>query len=264
MAERSRDVALVPGVDRALALDLYSCGIRTYDDLSMRVDTASPQILQAARAMATNTEIVLQRPVIPPSSCYVMFDLEGLPPQLDELEKVYLWGMQTRGDETGPYMGVCAGFGEDGDREGWHLFLSAAQHIFERHGDVPFVHWAAHDKRTITRYVERFGDRDGVAQRVTMNLLDLLAVTQSSIALPLPSYSLKVVEKHVGFERALPEAHGEWSVAAFIEAVETHDEDRRRVLMEQIRQYNREDLGAMWAVQTWLQRQGHGPSPPGL
>jgi hypothetical protein len=22
-----------------------------------------------------------------------MFDLEGLPPQLDELEKIYLWGM---------------------------------------------------------------------------------------------------------------------------------------------------------------------------
>ena len=42
---------------------------------------------------------------------FVMFDLEGLPPQLDELDKVYLSGMQViEADESGPM--VSAGFGD--------------------------------------------------------------------------------------------------------------------------------------------------------
>ena len=44
-------------------------------------------ILRMARAMASGREIVIQTPAIPAYSNYVMFDLEGLPPQLDETEK---------------------------------------------------------------------------------------------------------------------------------------------------------------------------------
>jgi hypothetical protein len=83
----------------------------------------------------------------------------GLPPQLDQLEKVYLWGLQVRGVETGPYAGATAGFEQDGDREGWFAFLAAARDVFSRYGDVPFVHWASYEKSTLARYVERYGDR---------------------------------------------------------------------------------------------------------
>ena len=34
---------------------------------------------------------------IPMRDNYIMFDLEGMPPHLDELEKIYLWGMQVYG-----------------------------------------------------------------------------------------------------------------------------------------------------------------------
>lgn len=36
--------------------------------------------------------MILVAPQIPDSPHFAMFDFEGLPPQLDELEKVYLWG----------------------------------------------------------------------------------------------------------------------------------------------------------------------------
>jgi predicted RecB family nuclease len=88
---------------------------------------------------------------------------------------------------------------------------------------------------------------------VRRNLLDLLTVTQSSILLPLPRYSLDLVGQYVGFERTLPEANGRWSMAAFIAAVENRDERHRQALLERIRSYNREDLEALWAVQRWLQ-----------
>jgi predicted RecB family nuclease len=101
-------------------------------------------------------------------------------------------------------------------------------------------------------YIQRFGDPKRIARRIRRNLLDLLPVTQSSVALPLPSYSLKVVEKYVGFRRTLEEANGDWAMATYIEATETEDEERRTELYQRVLDYNREDLAATWAVLSWL------------
>jgi predicted RecB family nuclease len=100
--------------------------------------------------------------------------------------------------------------------------------------------------------VERYGDRAGIASIIKANLLDLLPMTQKSIALPLPSYSLKVVEKYVGYKRTLDEVAGDWAMAKYIEATETEDKKQRDDLMDQILAYNREDLEATWAVLQWL------------
>ena len=107
-----------------------------------------------------------------------MFDLEGMQPSLDELEKIYIWGMQPFGKGAGPFRAGVAGFGRRGDREGWEAFLRQADEIFAEHGDIPFVHWAAYEKTKINLYLERYGDRDGVAERVLRNLLDLLPITR--------------------------------------------------------------------------------------
>lgn len=75
-------------------------------------------------------------------------------------------------------------------------------------------------------------------------------------ALPVPSYSLKVVERYVGFVRKLPEARGDWAMAKYIEATETSDPAARDQIMGQILAYNEEDLDATWAVMEWLRRIG--------
>ena len=84
------------------------------------------------------------------------------------------------------------------------------------------------------------------------NLCDLLPLTKASVVLPLPSYSLKVVEQHVGFKRTQDEFGGDWAMATFIEATETDDKTKRDALMAQILTYNEEDLAATWAVFEWL------------
>lgn len=73
-----------------------------------------------------------------------------------------------------------------------------------------------------------------------------------SIALPVSSYSLKVIEKYVGFKRTQDEFGGEWSMAKYIEATETEDEALRSEVIDSIVTYNREDLAATWAVLEWL------------
>ena len=183
-----------------------------------------------------------------------MFDLEGMPPRLDELEKVYLWGLQVFGEDPGPFLAATAGFAPHGDRDGWEAFLAEAEAIFQRYGDIPFVHWASYERTKVDLYLSRYGDRDGVADRVKRNLVDLLPITQDSVALPVPSYGLKQVERVVGFRRTLDEYGGDWSMARYIEATETKDAELRAEIMEEILAYNREDLEATWAVLRWLQR----------
>lgn len=271
-AERQGDVALVAGLDQGLALALRERNVHTVNDLVQqfdherlaqlarpcggrlqRVGKAADAIWLNARALASGREIFLQKPELPEARQYVMFDLEGLPPQLDDLQKIYLWGLRVYGGQPGPYQPAVAGFGPEGDFQGWQDFLGQARDIFTRCGDLPFIHWHNYEKTHVRMYLERYGDApDGSGARVLRNLVDLLPITKKSLALPLPSYSLKVVEKYIGFKRGMEEYGGEWSMAKYIEAVETENEQDRRALMEKILQYNREDLDATWAVLRWL------------
>jgi predicted RecB family nuclease len=181
-----------------------------------------------------------------------MFDLEGLPPEMDEAEKVYLWGSQVFGADPGPFLPAVAGFGPDGDQDGWMTFLHNASGILDRYGDIPWVHWHSYERSHLDMYIERYGDPDGIAARVHRNLLDLLPITRDAIALPLPSYSLKVIEKYIRFERTQEEYGGDWAIAKYIEACETQDDDLRQQTMGEILRYNQEDLAATWAVLQWL------------
>lgn len=270
-AEKSQDVAIIAGVDQGLACALREEGVETIEQFlasfdekrladfhrpwgkkSRRVGKQAAAIIRMAQALTSGKEILIQIPVIPEYPNYVMFDLEGLPPQLDEIDKIYLWGMQVLGGKPCDYVASTAGFGDEGDQQGWQDFLEKAKDILESYGDIPFVHWHHYERVRLDMYIDRFGDPEGVAARVKENLLDLLPITQKSIALPLPSYSLKVVEQYIGFERTQDEYGGTWAMAKYIEATEMADERQRAEVMDEILTYNEEDLQATWAVLQWL------------
>ena len=270
-AYESQTVALLPGVDQGLARRLKELGVLTIKDLAAKYNETSlselkrpwgareqkvgkkaTEILKQAKAMLENKEIIVKKPAIPLSKNYVMFDLEGLPPYLDELDKIYLWGMHVLGEKPSGFLYSLAETGVDGDRKGWEDFLKIAEKIFSDYGDIPFIHWANYERTKIKTYMERYGDIDGIADRVLNNLVDLLPITKGAVILPQPSYSLKVVEKHVGFKRTQDEYGGNWSIAKYIEAVETEDEKERKSKMDEIIKYNEEDLQATWAVFEWL------------
>jgi len=275
-AQALHDVALVPKVDQGLVRALRDMGVVRYDELLARFDEkklaalrrdhgkrtrkvgkAAGPILLSAQALASGKEVVIQPPVIPQAQNYAIFDLEGLPPQLDELEKIYLWGIQVYGAEPSKFMAATAGFGADGDREGWQLFLSDAREVLERYGNIPFVHWHLYERVKLDLYIDRYGDPDGTANAVRGNLFDLLPATRDAVALPLPSYSLKVVEGYVGFKRSQSDYGGAWAMARYIEATETADERMRESVISEICEYNREDLAATWEVLCWLQKVGN-------
>jgi predicted RecB family nuclease len=271
------DVALVLKVDRNLTRALRAINVVSYNELleqfdearlsvfekpwgkkTQKVGKAAADILLSARALQSKQPIALAPPALPATANFVMFDLEGLPPHLDDLDKIYLWGMQVFGDRPSAYSAATAGFGVHGDKEGWDSFLDCAGKLLASYGNIPFVHWSHYERTKINAYIDRHGDRDGIAAAILANLFDLLLVTQKAVMLPLASYSLKVVEEYVGFKRTQDEYGGAWSMAHYIEATETEDEAMRQKLMNDILKYNEEDLGATWAVLCWLKSFGAG------
>jgi predicted RecB family nuclease len=279
-AEAKGDVALVMGLDQSIARKLNSIGIGSRKELlsefnavsladlrctvgnkEQRIGRRAERILQFADAMEKQAETVLALPVIPQLQNYVMFDLEGMPPHLDELDKIYLWGMQVCGDKPSEFTAAVSGFGPNGDEEGWLAFLENAKKVFGLYGDIPFVHWASYEKTYLLRYINRYGDVGGTAARAIANLLDLLPIMKESIILPVASFSLKVIEQYVGYKRKQAEYGGQWAMAMFIEATETSDEGKRKELMDEILAYNKEDLEATWVVFQWLKNKVLASNP---
>ncbi|MFB3921986.1 MAG: TM0106 family RecB-like putative nuclease [Terriglobia bacterium] len=272
-ADDTDSLARVYGIDDPLARELWRQGIHTVEDLQTKFDAGtlsdfkkpwgkkfqrvgkrSEEILLHASAIKTQKIQFLKKPAVPTAPNLVVFDIEGLPPHLDDLEKIYLWGLQVLGANPEPARMAVASFGPAGDGQGWADFVSHCSDIFVKHGDIPFLHWHHYERVNVQRYIKRFGDPDGVADRVLKNLRDLLPITKDSLVLPTPSYSLKLVEKFAGFKRQLDEGGGQWAMANYIKAVETEDENLRRDLMEKIIAYNKEDLEGTWAVFEWLRQ----------
>lgn len=78
-----------------------------------------------------------------------------------------------------------------------------------------------------------------------------------SLVIPVPSCGLKLIERVVRYDRRMPETGGKWSMATYIEALETHDPVEAKDPIGDIVLYNEEDLDARWAVYEWL-RGGNG------
>ncbi len=270
-AEKSNDVASIIGVDQDTALALRKQKVFTisqllskydYESLSevrkalsnKRIGRSAQRILEQASVLQMRKETILRRPQLPKNASVVMFDLEGMPPVFEDEEKVYLWGLQVYGRNPSKYQPALGGFGRNGDEQGWHDFLSRAERIFSRYGDIPFVHWASYETTKIKSYIERYGDPHGTAHRVLHNCVDLLKITRDALVLPVHSYGLKIIEKEAGFRRTMKQYGGDWSIVQYFKAVETKDKTKRKKIMAEILRYNEQDLKATWAVFQWLKK----------
>ncbi|MFH1679084.1 MAG: TM0106 family RecB-like putative nuclease [Candidatus Eisenbacteria bacterium] len=264
-AEKRQDVALLPTVDQGLAHELHARGIRSIRELSdklpeeelrdlqrpwgrrtQRVGKKAGTILLEARCFLEERPLRLGVNNLPAAPNVLVLDLEGIPPFLDGPEEIFLWGMKVFGERPSPYSVAYTIPGETGDEATWGAFLRNAAGVFETYGDLPILHWASYEKTKLRLYRDRYGDREGIAERIDRNLCNLLSVCSEGICLPLPSRSLKVVEKYVGYERKV-QGNGEWAVAQYVRAVSTDNPDEATRLVTEVLRYNEEDLDATWA-----------------
>ncbi len=273
IAEQANDIALVPNLEAKLLLALRDAGVMTVAELPERYDVQSlarftfpagqterpvgkakaESMLQMAQAMLSNKPLLKKDPQLPETPHWMMFDLEAVPARPGQPEKVYLWGMHLKGERDENLQLISTTMNRQADRDNWFDFLEQCSTIFDTYGEMPFVHWGNFESYCLKLYVKRFGDRHGVAQRIQRNLLDLFQVLKNTAVIPLPSYSLKVIEKYVGFERSDQDTGGYWSVVNYLKSVNTKNAARREEIMEQLLTYNASDLEAMWQVMCWFE-----------
>lgn len=266
-----KDPAVLPAVDLSLARRLRELGIRSYTELPAaftartlaaverpfgtrmrRVGRKAKVILDQVRAFESGRTIRRNQPELPAADSYVLFDVIGLPEQVHASGRVYVWGIETSSPGADSYRSSVAGPGAKGGREAWFGFLGNAAAVLKKQGDLPFFHWSRFDKDRLLEYASRWGDRDGIADRVACNLFDLRLAARDTVAIPDTSYSICTVEQHAGFKRTRSQQQSDEDIARYIRAVEIKDEALRAELLDRVVERNREDLAANRAVLTWL------------
>lgn len=281
-AIKQKAPGVIPAIDVALGRVLHEQGITTYTEVGeLGMDslaaitkphgtsqqrfgeTRAKDTLSQIEAFESGREVPIGLIALPRSDHFVMFDVEDLPPDTEGPDKVYLWGLQSyaASGQAGPFKPCLADFEEQGDLAGWRSFLLEARRMMDEFGeDVPFVHWHHHEITKLKGYAARYPSVQGiddpgglVSHLISVNCLDLFKVVRDAFALPLPSYSLKLVEGFVGYERTkVPGYKGDQSIARYIQAVETDDQALRDEIVDEVCAYNNEDLEATWAVMRWM------------
>jgi predicted RecB family nuclease len=164
------------------ARGLHARGIATIEALPEAIDDAAhfeffwegktefrirgfvPGLRRSAEAFLSGKPVVVAAPDLPDAADCVMLDLEGLPPYLDELEKIYLWGVKDYRGFSPRFLPALAGFGPEGDRAGWDQFLAICAALLAERPNLRFVHWGNYEQTKIRDYMERYGERSSGAR----------------------------------------------------------------------------------------------------
>lgn len=275
-AEKQQDVSLLIGVDQGLAQALYRQNCKTISDLVAQftieqlaslkkisgkglkrvgIKTATSIIGHAQCQLTQSPKIFNTKEKLPVGPNWVMFDLEGLPLFEDGTQEIFIWGIRVFGEEPSQVIHSYATSDKDNDQTIWFNFLAEAKKIFEKYGDIAFVHWNHYEKTYVEKYIKRYGDWENVGGRILANLCDLLRIYEKTVYLPLYSRSLKQVEKFVGFNRRKAGYSGDKAIAHYWQALQENNFAKTTQVLKEICFYNEEDLEATWKAFEWLKLQ---------
>ena len=263
-ATKTKCIATIPYVDQSAARVLKGKGYSTYEHMNEFSEELLAEIerpwgqrmqkigkktaLKIKRQVRSllNSEHILEGCVELPLGYHsgqrpvVMFDIENDVFDPDLGVKVYLWGclVATENDTTTKL--IVSDKGVPGDRDGWFRFLSFMDELFNEFGDLPLVHYSHHEKTWVTKYIERYGDKNGAAQRVLDNLWDMQACIKKNMFLPVHSYGLKHIEGLTDFVRSQEEYGGLWSIITYDRYLHAQTAQESESVLKKITTYNTE------------------------
>ena len=272
-------ICTISGIEQGMSKELWGIGIKTWETLLKKGDdladitfqrgsqtqrigpTRTDKILRQARCLSMNkyekiTSLTLPNGYSKGDRPILIFDVENNMPIFEELllqGDVYLWGLLLVTAKRVKQELIIAPKGSKSDQKGWQLFLSTMSNIFDQYGDIPIVHFSSHEKTKVSNYINDYGDIHSTGQRVLDNLWDLYRAILNSVTLPVPSYSLKEIEKFVGFKRTQEEYGGSWSIVRYNQYLEASTKKEADKIMNEIKIYNGEDLMATYEVYKWTE-----------
>jgi uncharacterized protein len=181
-----------------------------------------------------------------PSAGDVFFDFEG-DPYVGDGGIEYLWGWVTAdGEEHHVWAHDKAG-----EAAALRAFVAWVQERRRAYPDLHVFHYGAHEASKLASLAQEHGACEAQVDDWLRNrlLVDLYAVVRQAMQVGEESYSLKRLERHVGFAR---EEHTVRDGGGSIVAYETWLETGDPALLEAIRRYNAEDCASTAALYRWL------------
>ncbi len=247
-----RDISLVYRMQGRVAEQLRERGVLTVDQLAgLRPDDlislrgvgklTAGRLIRQAQAMAAGQPVIHSLPGLPSAPVEAFFDVESIP--ADQL--IYLFGIVIR-DGNGVRFEYELAENAGQQEATWESFLARIDAF-----DGPVYHYGTYEKTVMRQLIARFGD-DPRADRLKDRLLDIEKTLHNSVVLPLLGYSLKDVDKYIGFERR-DTMKGDDSILEYLAWLEDGDHTH----LERIIAYNEEDCRATLAIRDWLDTVGN-------
>ncbi len=248
LAEESRDVSLIPGLQRRVWSALHARGLGTLNALAAASpeslldirgvgDLTARSLVVRARALHSGDAQRIGNPDLPASQPVIFFDVESVPPE----GLYYLMGTLIRVDDETHFTYELAASAEDELRM-WESFLARLQAT-----PGPVIHYGNYERTVIQQLDRRYGPNPQAA-RLLERLVNLQTVLEQTVVLPLSSYSLKQVAPLIGYAWREDPLGGEDSMLAYLAWLE----DGNRSHLENILRYNEDDCRATAYIYDWL------------
>jgi predicted RecB family nuclease len=177
----------------------------------------------------------------PESPVELYFDIEAEP----SLNLACLHGVLVRDRirRTERFYPFLAEQPED-EAQAWQQVLQLMLH----YPDAPIFHFCAYEVQAVRQLAARYGTPQEWIAPLIPRFVDLHLWVTGTVALPIESYTLKLIARWMGFEWRNTEANGAQAICWYSDWLDTGD----RNLLDKIVEYNEDDCRATLHVKDWL------------
>jgi uncharacterized protein len=271
-AEEANDVALIYKVHQKTLEGLRGAGIYTVADAAKMDIYALPKITHAteatlnrikwqAQSLQQGTLKWIGKPDIPDSPLKIYFDIEGDP----LLDVQYLFGFLVVGDPDHRFA-THGRVHQDPGSEGYYLYFLAerpdqeeemwrafSSWVAELPKEYIVYHYATYEHTQLDLLGAHYGSSDALAT-FKSRLVDLAKVVQDTVIFPTYFYSIKNLakSKFLNYKWRHAKAGGAQSIFWYEKWLEEGDRD----VLQDIIDYNEDDVVATRCLHRWLQKEG--------
>ncbi len=254
-AQAQRHMSLLPGVTDRRYSSLQDLNVVTIEALAATApqdleslpgfgEEVSQKLVRQAQSTLQNQAIVIPNhclPALPTTAIELYFDIEAEP----ELDLVYLHGVLVidRQAQTEAFYPLLAENPQD-EPLVWHQFLD----LLDRYPDAPVFHFCPYEAQTVTRLAKLYRTPLRRVEPMLDRFVDLHDYVTRSVTLPVESYALKSIARHLGFDWRDAGANGAQSICWYTQWLHTGDRDS----LEAVVRYNEDDCRAMYHLKNWL------------
>lgn len=261
VAQSQRHLSLLPGVTPSRYPTLQQLNLITVEALAA-VDPAqleplpgfgsevAVKLVQQAQAVNQSQAIALRTMEaaelsllgeLPTAAVELYFDIEAEP----GLNLAYLHGVLVVDREAGTQV-FHPLLAEHPDAEivVWQQFLELVQ----TYPTAPIFHFCAYEVQTVERLAKLYQTPHHLVKPLLKRFIDLHKWVTHTAALPVESYTLKLIAHWLGFDWRDPQANGAQSIYWYTQWLQTGD----RAFLEAILEYNEDDCRATYRVKDWL------------